>query len=214
MAQVSGGPVIPATFDNSTKLLRVNGQNYVGIVTYGLGVIGLQNPRTAHSYIPEIEAWIGRERLKVEELAVKLGDFFKERWEAEGMPKPEEWINQPDMVFLLGGYDEGEPYGRVYEIAIPSRPIPKEYHASDFGPVWGGQEIDKRLRPRTNVDCSENSRSIARADVLALKGIIANPSEDSLSVLAASRLHQSFHVARAHNYGNAIFLRWLARRRR
>lgn len=140
MAQVSGGPVIPATFDNSTKLLRVNGQNYVGIVTYGLGVIGLQNPRTAHSYIPEIEAWIGRERLKVEELAVKLGDFFKERWEAEGMPKPEEWINQPDMVFLLGGYDEGEPYGRVYEIAIPSRPIPKEYHASDFGPVWGGQQ--------------------------------------------------------------------------
>lgn len=27
MAQVPGGPVVPATFDNTTKLLRVNGQD-------------------------------------------------------------------------------------------------------------------------------------------------------------------------------------------
>ncbi len=140
MAQMQGGPVFPATFDNTTKLLRVNGQDYVGIVTYGLGVIGQQNPRTAHSYIPEFEASIGRKRLKVGEVAEKLGRFFKQRWEAEGMPKPEQWIGQPDMVFLLGGYDEGEAYGRVYETAIPSRPNPKEWHTSDFGPVWGGQQ--------------------------------------------------------------------------
>jgi hypothetical protein len=139
MAQEQGGPLLPATFDNTTKLLRVNGQDYVGIVTYGLGAIG-QYPRTAHSYIPEFEALLGRARLKVEKVAKKLGEFFMQRWEAQEMPKPEQWGGRPDMVFLLGGYDEGEAYGRVYEVAIPSRPDPKEWHTSDFGPVWGGQQ--------------------------------------------------------------------------
>jgi len=54
----------------------------------------------------------------------------------------------PDMVFLAGGYDEDAPYGRVFEIGIPSRPEPKEWHAGqgEFGPVWGGQlEYANRL---------------------------------------------------------------------
>ncbi|MFH0991871.1 MAG: hypothetical protein V1799_17835 [bacterium] len=140
MAQIPGGPVLPATFDNTTKLLRVNGQDYVGIVTYGLGAIGQQNPRTAHSYIPEFEASIEKKRLKVGEVAEKLGDFFMQMWIGQKMPNPEQWAGQPDMVFMLGGYDEGEAYGRVYEIDIPSRPVPKEWHTSDFGPVWGGQQ--------------------------------------------------------------------------
>jgi hypothetical protein len=140
MIQVMGGPLLPSTFDNTTKLLRVNGQDYAGIVTYGLGAIGQTSPRTAHSYIPEFEASIKKTRLKVGEIAKKLGEFFMDRWEDQKMPKPEEWVGQPEMIFLLGGYDEGEPYGRVYEIGIPNRPMPKEWHESDFGPVWGGQQ--------------------------------------------------------------------------
>ncbi len=45
----------------------------------------------------------------------------------------------PDMVFLVGGYDDGAPYGRVFEFYIPSRPNPVEQNAGQFGIVWGGQ---------------------------------------------------------------------------
>jgi hypothetical protein len=46
------------------------------------------------------------------------------------------------MVFLVGGYDEGAPYGRVFEVFIPSRPAPREWHSGpgQFGLVWGGQK--------------------------------------------------------------------------
>ncbi len=49
------GPImlIPSTYDNATKLLKVRGQEHIGAVTYGVGAIGLAEPRTAHSYIPE-----------------------------------------------------------------------------------------------------------------------------------------------------------------
>jgi hypothetical protein len=46
--------LLPATFDNATKLLSVNGCSNVGVVTYGLGALGTP-PRTPHSYISEFE---------------------------------------------------------------------------------------------------------------------------------------------------------------
>jgi hypothetical protein len=140
--------IVPATFDNATKLLRVSGQNFVGAVTYGAGAIGLQQPRTAHSFIPEFEAELakksGDERLSVQEFAKELSDFFLRQWQAQGMP-----MNQPpgaNMVFLVGGYDADAPYGRVFEIYIPSRPEPIERQVDDFGMTWGGQrEYTDRL---------------------------------------------------------------------
>src|ERR1700730_2340709 len=69
--------VVPAFYDNATKLLRVQGQDYVAAVTYGLGTIGQNEPRTAHSFIPEFEADLATEpRLSVEEFARRLGNFF------------------------------------------------------------------------------------------------------------------------------------------
>ena len=41
--------LLPSTYDNATKLLRIHGQDYVGAVTYGAGAIGAKEPRTAHS---------------------------------------------------------------------------------------------------------------------------------------------------------------------
>ena len=38
--------VLPASYDNATKLLRIKGQRYVGAVTYGAGAIGVTEPRT------------------------------------------------------------------------------------------------------------------------------------------------------------------------
>ncbi len=133
--------LLPSTFDNATKLLQVTGQKYVGAVTYGMGALGQKEPRTAHSFIPEFEAELSTSkcgRLSVEGFAKSLNDFFMRQWKAQGMPP------QVDpgggMIFYVGGYNEGEPYGRVYELRIPSAPTPKEWHPGVFGVVWGGQQ--------------------------------------------------------------------------
>lgn len=145
MRQPNGGRVvIPATFDNATKLLKVKGQRYVGAVTYGLGAIGQREPRTAHSFIPEFEEELklsledkDEKRVGVEAFAEKLSTFFRDQW-SEMMPST---YQGPDMIFLVGGLDRGDAYGKVFEFAIPSHPTPVEQHAGEgvFGISWGGQ---------------------------------------------------------------------------
>lgn len=131
-------------YDNATKLLRVNGQDFVGAVTYGQGAIGGGSPRTAHSYLPEFEADLaGEGRLSVETFATKLSVFFKKQWDVSKMPD-----ESTPMLFLVGGYDSDQPYGRVFRFAIPSAPDPDEVQKgpNDFGMVWGGQtEITDRI---------------------------------------------------------------------
>ena len=81
--------LLPSTFDNATKLLRIAGHSHVGVVTYGVGAIGQQEPRTAHSFLPEFEDDLPRdatEQLPVREFAAKLSQFFVRQWEC-GMPK-------------------------------------------------------------------------------------------------------------------------------
>ncbi len=137
--------VLPSTFDNATKLLKVNGQNYVGAVTYGAGTIGLKEPRTAHSFLPEFEIAISSKgRLSVEEFSNELSNFFLERWN-EVMPN--DYKDEP-LIFLVGGYDEHAPYGKVFQVIIPYEPKPKEQSAGqgEFGITWGGQyEILTRI---------------------------------------------------------------------
>jgi hypothetical protein len=54
------------------------------------------------------------------------------------------------MVFMLAGYDEGAPYGRVFQFALPQNPKPVETYAKtgDFGIVWGGQmeTVDRMVK--------------------------------------------------------------------
>jgi len=142
--------IIPATFDNATKLLQVKGQRYIGAVTYGLGALGTNEPRTAHSFVPEFEFELHRkykatdnegkehqQRLAVKEFATELSVFFKKQWD-NLMPKD---FHGPDMIFFIGGYDEGAPYGRIFQVNIPSQATPLEWHtAPPFGVVWGGQK--------------------------------------------------------------------------
>jgi hypothetical protein len=130
--------VIPSTFDNATKLLRFQGHNYVGAVTYGAGAIGTKEPRTAHSFLPEFENELrktGTERFPIKEFSEKLSDFFSRQW-AENMKEAPPDAN---MIFLIGGYDPDAPYGRVYQIVIPGAPVPKEQNIDQFGLIWGGQ---------------------------------------------------------------------------
>jgi hypothetical protein len=129
---------LPSTYDNATKLLRVKGQEHVGAVTYGMGAIGQTEPRTAHSYIPEFEQELGSTgRLSVQDFSARLSQFFLKKWQDQNMPS----IQGQDMIFLIGGYDENATYGRVFEVFIPSRPTPVEWHSGSgqFGLVWGGQ---------------------------------------------------------------------------
>lgn len=148
-----GQPPITVNFDNATKLLSFgepninNPHRYVGAVTYGQAAIGL---RTANSFMPEFEEWLiekwGKKRFKIRDFAKKLSDFFMQQWQAV-MPKD---YPGPDMTFVVGGFDEGEPYGRVYLIEIPRKPSPVERHPQpgDFGITWGGQRefVDRLLR--------------------------------------------------------------------
>ncbi len=176
--------VLPATFDNATKLLKVKGQDFVGAVTYGVGAIGQRAPRTAHSYLPELEAKIaasnGGARLAVEDFAKELSEFFMDQWNTQmaGVPNPA----GNDMVFLIGGYDHNAPYGRVFEFYVPSRPVPTErFTGGEFGAVWGGQRefVDRLIKgydPRT-LDLAEAELGLDSAS----KGRLANKLDELMT---------------------------------
>jgi hypothetical protein len=138
--------VIPANFDNATKLVTVAGQEYVGAVTYGLGaLLTPDGPRTMHSFIPEFEQELSQAdshgpaaRLPVDEFAQRLSDFYSQQWtkhvgRAANMGE--------DISFLVGGYDVNAAYGRVFRFQIPTSPNLTEESAGpgQFGITWGGQ---------------------------------------------------------------------------
>jgi hypothetical protein len=130
--------LIPATYDNATKLLGFRERSSVGALTYGMGALGMAQPRTAGSYLSEFEASIAhQENISVEDFARELGKFFTAKWTDAGMP-PNPDLNM-NMFFFVGGYSGEEPYGRLYEVAVPSTPEPVEKHVGTFGAMWGGQ---------------------------------------------------------------------------
>jgi len=138
--------MLPATFDNATKLLSVKRQPHVGAVTYGQAAIGQQSPRTVSSFLPEFDAVIGDQRLPVEEFAQRLGAFFTNQWTAAAMPANPPLQN--NMFFFIAGYDDGAAYGRLFQLHIPNAPTPQEIFpgTGEFGAMWGGQkEITDRL---------------------------------------------------------------------
>jgi 20S proteasome alpha/beta subunit len=136
--------IIPATYDNATKLLKVSGQDHVAAITYGVGVIGQTSPRTAHSYLPEFEEELAAQpgRISVEDFAAKLSDFFNRQWQSSMPPG----VQVGDMIFLVAGYNENEAYGRVYQLSVPNSLTPTEQNHNDFGLTYGGQhEITARI---------------------------------------------------------------------
>jgi len=163
--------LLPATYDNATKLLRVKGQDYVGAVTYGAGAIGATEPRTAHSYIPEFEQELAdTDRLSTDAFTKRLADFFLAR-----MPGPVP--AGQDMFFLIGGYDEGEAYGHVFEISIPNNPTPREHNANagEFGITWGGQkEYTERLLNGFDVSLTNLTQQFLNLTDAQKDGLIAH----------------------------------------
>ena len=141
----------PVNFDNATKLLRFSEPHCnVGAVTYGLAVIG---QRTAHSFIPEFEVGLRKqlsqgkkkeEALGIQKFAEKMSRFYLDRWNELAPPK----YDGPGMMFIVGGYDPGAAYGKVFLVNIPGHPepIPQNPGESNFGMTWGGQlEVASRI---------------------------------------------------------------------
>jgi hypothetical protein len=185
------GPVsmlLPSTFDNATKLLKVKDQDYVGAITYGVGAItgpgatGSLEPRTAHSFIPEFEASLANAgRLSVEDFAKKLSKFFMARWTDAGTPA----LPGQDMIFLVGGYDKGAPYGRVFEIFIPSRPDPREtLPGTQFGATFGGQQ---QIVSRLIMGFDPSAPKIAR-DFLKIPAEVPQGQQDPLDAELKAKL--------------------------
>jgi hypothetical protein len=138
-----GQPVV-SYFDNATKLTRIDGQSHVGVVTYGLGAIGTGQPRSVLGYISEFEAGLaaeGSERLKVIDIARKLGEFYAEQWQKAATP-----ADSPPISFFVAGFDQDDPYGRIYGVTVPSALEPEPYCADYFGARWSGEyELVNRL---------------------------------------------------------------------
>ncbi len=44
-----------------------------------------------------------------------------------------------DMIFIVGGYDKDEPYGKIFVVNVPVQEKPAERNPTDFGMTWGGQ---------------------------------------------------------------------------
>lgn len=134
--------IIPSNFDNATKVLTVKGQTHVGAVTYGLGAfMTATGPRTMQSFVPEFEQELEAAetgRLSILTFATRLSEFFVQQWNTHvnRPPNPGEEIN-----FLVGGYDENEPYGKAYLFVVPNQAVPVEQNAGpgQFGITWGGQ---------------------------------------------------------------------------
>lgn len=130
------------TFDNATKLFSFNKPHqHIGVVTYGQAAIG---QRTAHSYVPEFESNLAGKLTTVFDYAQIISDFYLQQWQKIMPPS----YNGPNMTFIVGGFNDNEPHGRVYLIEIPSAPKPLEQNPGMgmFGITWGGQrEIIDRL---------------------------------------------------------------------
>jgi hypothetical protein len=141
--------VVPANFDNATKVLRIARHKHVGAVTYGVGVIATATgPRTMHSFIPEFEAELKSPavgRLTVNDFASQLSTFYLDRFTTlNTVPL----VAGNNIEFIVGGYDDGDAYGKMFQFRIPSEPAPVERNAApgEFGIVWGGQgELVHRL---------------------------------------------------------------------
>jgi hypothetical protein len=170
-----------ATLDNATKLLSFRSPNNgIGATTYGQAAIGR---RPVHSFVPEFEAALPDDRLDVLHFSERLATFFLKQWEAT-MPAD---YNGPGMTFIVGGFDSGEPYGRLFLFDIPRRPTPIEHHpgTGSFGITWGG-DSDIVFRLIKGFD--------HRLPEIAQRTLQLSPSQRQALDQALSRLHVNFPI--------------------
>lgn len=142
-AQPAAGAPFHVNLDNASKLLTFgqNPHHFVAAVTYGQAVIPAIE-RTAESFLPEFQATLAPQRVAVADFASSLSAFYMSQWPDNGSYQGE------PMLFQVAGFDAGQPYGRVFQFALPYAAAPTELHTAPpgFGASWGGQtEIVDRI---------------------------------------------------------------------
>jgi hypothetical protein len=158
-AKQPDGRSLQVGFDNARKVFGfAEPHKAVGVVTYGLGGIGL---RSAYSFVPELKEHLPTTRLPVYDFATSVSEFYMRLWRATMPPD----FAGPAMTLVVAGFNEGEAYGRVYVIDIPTAPEPRAQaqELDAFGITWGGQReiVDRLLRgydERTMVIAAEALR--------------------------------------------------------
>jgi hypothetical protein len=143
---------VPSYFDNMTKLFKVGGQDFIGVVTFGSGALG-QNNRPASDFVVELEKELPKDelgnsvRLTVEDFSSRFSSFFMKQLEVNGISGN---FSGKDMGFIVAGYDPDGVYGKAFEISIPNKPTPEQkFYKKDreeFAALWNGQfEIVERI---------------------------------------------------------------------
>lgn len=136
-SRITFGESPPVYYDNATKLLQIDGLSHVGILTYGASFIDVYNKRTVYSYLPEIEYALKQQQdwsPTVNEFASWLSEFLMQKHKESTVP------SNSSTELLIGGFDAGEPYGKVFRFSIPGPTYPTELLTGPhpFGLQWGG----------------------------------------------------------------------------
>lgn len=74
--------------------------------------------------------------MKVVDIARSLGQFYLTQWNTIGTSPDAEPI-----IFLVAGFDKDEPYGRVFQVSVPTAIEPEEYWPNDFGVRYTGDWV-------------------------------------------------------------------------
>lgn len=123
---------LPTYYDHALKLYKFNDHNkWVGAVTYGTGQIG---SRATYNIMQDVIGSLGDSRLNVEDIANRISTYFMDIWKSS-MPQDSE---EPDISFLIGGYDEGDIFSKIFKVEIPHYPQPIEAFINQFGIAYGG----------------------------------------------------------------------------
>ena len=101
----------------------------------------------------EFEASLGKEHLRVRQLSKQLSTFYRR----ELRKRLNRAYTGEDIQFLVAGYDEGSPYGKVFRISIPKElSQPEEQIKKEVGFIFGGDTvIVKKLLVDTPYDLKE-----------------------------------------------------------
>jgi hypothetical protein len=120
----------------------------------------------------------------VEDFAKKLSDFFTNHQWNKTMPAG----SSGPMAFIVGGYDDGAAYGRIFEFQIPNAPIPAERQGGTFGLQWGGQkELVGRL-----LNGFDDATILAAKNKLSLTDTQANELMEAVALASAARIPYQF----------------------
>lgn len=125
--------------DNGRKLFQLGAR--VAAVTYGWAFL---TGRSIGSHMNDFKVSLGNRRLSVEEIVKGLGQHLQRQYQLgleKGYAQPVPQGNYA-VAALVGGYNEGEENGEVYELYVPEGEYYRVRTTSENpGISWRGQTL-------------------------------------------------------------------------